>query len=98
MADEADESAAEVDIDSLVKSWEPTQTSDVMQRAFAERCRWIEVSLRVRADAEIAMRAQNWSSGPAIESIFREELGKILPSRYQVTCGTLSDRKWSYRR
>lgn len=63
-----------------------------MQRAFAERCRWIEVLLQVRADAEIAMRAQNWSSGSAIESILREELGNLLPRRYQVTCGTLSDR------
>lgn len=92
MTHEADGSAADMDIDALIESWQPTQTSDVMHRAFAERCRWIEVSLRVRADAEIAMRAQNWSSGPAIESIFREELGKILPRRYQVTCGTLSDR------
>lgn len=92
VADNSEETEADLDIDALVKSWQPTQSSDVMQRAFAERCRWIEVSLQVRADAEIAMRAQNWSSGPAIESIFREELGKLLPRRYQVTCGTLSDR------
>jgi hypothetical protein len=79
------------DLDSLVESWQPKQTSDVMRRAFAERCRWVETMLQVRAEAEIRMRAANYSSGPAIEAIFREELGRILPRRYQVTCGTLSD-------
>ncbi|MFI1400793.1 hypothetical protein [Streptomyces sp. NPDC020681] len=67
------------DLDSLVESWQPKQTSDVMRRAFAERCRWVEATLQVRAEAEIRMRAANYSSGPAIEAIFREELGRILP-------------------
>ncbi|MFI9320160.1 DUF6602 domain-containing protein [Kitasatospora aureofaciens] len=79
------------DIEKLIDGWRPKQASAVMQRAFAERCRWVEVALRTRAEAEIAMRATNFSSGPAIEAIFRDELAKILPRRYQVTCGTLSD-------
>ena len=52
VADNSEETEADLDIDALVKSWQPTQSSDVMQRAFAERCRWIEVSLQVRADAD----------------------------------------------
>ncbi|MER6522404.1 DUF6602 domain-containing protein [Streptomyces sp. NPDC001553] len=79
----------------LVSSWRPKQASDVMQRAFAERCHWVETVLRARANAEISMRATNFSSGPAIEALFRDELGKILPRRYQVACGAVSDRTGS---
>ncbi|OBG68948.1 hypothetical protein A5703_09925 [Mycobacterium sp. E188] len=63
-----------------------------MQRAFYERCKWVELMLGVRALAEIKMGQYNFSAGLPIEAIFREELAKILPRRYEVTCGAVSDR------
>jgi hypothetical protein len=80
------------DLGFLIDSWQPRRSSTVMQRSFAERCEMIEARLIAGAQAEIRARSSNFSSGPSIEAIFREELGKILPRRYQVTCGTLSDR------
>jgi hypothetical protein len=81
------------DIDQLIAESQPKPATSTMQRAFYERCRWVEVSLRVRSAAEIAMRAENFSSGLPIEAIFREELERILPRRYEVTHGYVSDRK-----
>jgi hypothetical protein len=80
------------DIDQLLAQAMPQPATEVMQRAFHERCRWVELTLRIRAEAEISMRGHNFSSGRPIEAILREELARILPNRYQVTCGTLSDQ------
>jgi hypothetical protein len=58
-----------------------------------ERCRYVESLMMLRAEAEIRGRATNFGSGPPVEAILREELANLLPRRYSVTAGTVSDRR-----
>ncbi len=74
-------------------TWAPRNaTSEELERVFFERCRGVEKLLKLRAEIERQMNIDNFDSGPGVEDIFREELARILPSRYAVRAGVLSNR------
>jgi hypothetical protein len=45
----------------------------------------------MRSEIERRMNIDNFDSGPGVEDIFREELSRILPTRYSVRSGVVSD-------
>jgi hypothetical protein len=78
---------------AVTDSWQPKPSPENVLRVLGERCRYVESLMTMRSQAEISVRTSNFSSGPSVEAILREELSNLLPSRYRVTCGTVSDRK-----
>lgn len=73
--------------------WLPRDKSvETLQQAFAKRCAAAENLIIQRALAEREMNIDNFDSGPGVEDIVREELGRICPARYDVTCGVVNDR------
>ena len=73
--------------------WQPRDSAtETLQSVFLKRCVAVERSIRVRAQGEREMNIDNFDSGLGVEDILREELAKILPSRYNVTRGVLVDR------
>jgi hypothetical protein len=76
-----------------VAQWQPrVSATETLQNAFLKRCIAVENLIRLRAQAEKQMNINNFDSGTGVEDIVREELGKILPSRYRVERGVLVDR------
>ncbi len=72
--------------------WQPrTKSEDSLAQAFFHRCEGVEQILLLRAQLEKKMNIDNFDSGMGVEDIFREELAKILPRRYSVRAGVLSD-------
>lgn len=76
-----------------VSKWQPRKdaASDI-GRSYRRRCEFIEQRLRVRVAEERAGNIDNFDSGIGVEEIFRDELSQLLPERYQVTNGVVSDR------
>ena len=73
--------------------WQPRDSAaETLQSAFLKRCVAVERMIRLRAQAEREMNIDNFDSGIGVEDIFRDELAKILPSRYNVERGVLVDR------
>ncbi|WP_157595549.1 DUF6602 domain-containing protein [Plesiocystis pacifica] len=76
-----------------VSDWVPrTDAATRLSTVFRTRCRAIEEQLLLRARQEKSLNIDNFDSGPGIEDMFREELGRLLPSRYAVRCGVINDR------
>lgn len=76
------------------REWQPRDSAtETLQSAFLKRCLMVEKAIRLRSEAEKEMNLDNFDSGPGVEDIVREELGKILPSRYEVDRGVLIDRQ-----
>lgn len=78
------------------ETWGPTNSTEKIGALFHRRCRAVEQRILLRAKFERETNEQNFDSGPAVEEIVREELGQILPRRYGVHAGSLSNRNgWS---
>ena len=76
-----------------VSEWQPRDSaSETLQDAFLKRCLAVEKLIHLRAQAEQDMNIDNFDSGIGVEDIVRDELGKILPSRYSTEHGVLVDR------
>jgi hypothetical protein len=76
-----------------VSQWKPRyEANDKLANLFFNRCKQAEASILLRAGQEREGNLDNFCSGPGVEEIVREELSKILPTRYTVTAGTLDDR------
>lgn len=74
--------------------WQPRDSAtETLQNAFLKRCLAVEQLIRLRVQAEKEMNIDNFDSGIGAEDIIREELERILPSRYQVGRGILIDRQ-----
>lgn len=73
-------------------SWQPRDVSGQnLESAFLQRCVGVEKLLILRAQIERSMNVDNFDSGPGVEDIFRDELAKILPTRYSVSGGLVSN-------
>ncbi|WP_377639303.1 DUF6602 domain-containing protein [Oryzobacter terrae] len=77
------------------KGWFPRPlTHDSLKQAFFERCLGVERMLMLRAELERRMNIDNFDSGPGFEDILRDELTRLLPDRYSVRAGVVSDSEW----
>src|SRR5688500_10493096 len=73
--------------------WQPRNSAqDTLQSVFLRRCIAVEDLIRSRARLEREMNIDNYDSGPGVEDIVREELRKLLPTRYAVRAGVVNDR------
>jgi hypothetical protein len=76
-----------------VAAWQPRKDSNCdLAVSYRRRCQFAERRLLVRAAEEKAANIDNFDSGVGVEEIFRDELGTLLPVRYEVTTGVISDR------
>lgn len=74
------------------EGWFPRPlTRDSLKQAFFERCLGVERMLLLRAELERVMNIDNFDSGPGFEDILREEVARLLPDRYAVRSGVVSD-------
>lgn len=75
-----------------VSTWQPrVDAVDSLSKAFFLRCQASEARICLRAHQEREMAIDNFDSGLGVEDIVREELLKLLPSRYAVKAGVLND-------
>ncbi|MCI0357604.1 MAG: hypothetical protein L0211_03850 [Planctomycetaceae bacterium] len=73
--------------------WVPrTSATETLQSAFLSRCLAVERLIKLRADSERGMNIDNYDSGIGLEDVVREELRKILPTRYSIDSGIAVDR------
>jgi Domain of unknown function (DUF6602) len=76
-----------------VSKWQPRKdTLADIEQSYRRRCEFVERRLRIRAAEERQANIDNFDSGVGVEEIFRDELEQLLPKRYQVTTGVVSDR------
>jgi hypothetical protein len=74
-------------------TWKPRKgTQQTLKSAFLTRCQALEIRIRHRIEYEKQMNIHNFDAGLSIEEIIREELQLILPHRYTVRAGVISDR------
>ena len=77
-----------------VESWQPKSTKDqTLRNSLMVTCQLVQERIVARANAEIKFRVQNFDSGQGTEEIVREELARLLPNRYDVSPGVISDRQ-----
>ena len=76
-----------------VESWQPKLTGDItLRNSLMITCQLAQARILTRANAEIKFKVNNFDAGLGIEEVVREELSSILPSRYEVSPGLVSDR------
>ena len=76
-----------------VTKWMPQEGVGFgLKKALLTRCQNIEKHILAKVEEEKAYNVENFDSGIAIETIVREELKKLLPSRYGVTSCIIDDR------
>lgn len=73
--------------------WQPKKSPEVLKSTFRNRCLGVERLIRLRAELERQSNLQNFDAGPGIEDIFRDELDRLLPDRYAVRPGVVSNRQ-----
>ena len=77
-----------------VETWQPRVTSDnTLRNSLMVTCQFAQARIVARSNAEIRFRVQNFDSGLGTEEIVREELARLLPNRYGVSPGLISDRQ-----
>lgn len=76
-----------------VESWQPKSTrNQTLLNSLMITCQFVQERIVARAGAEIKFSVQNFDSGMGVEEIIREELAQLLPNRYSVSPGVVSDR------
>lgn len=76
-----------------VQTWQPKVTKDkTLGNALMITCQYVQARIVTRANAEIKFNVQNYDSGLGTEEIVREELARLMPNRYSVSPGVISDR------
>lgn len=76
-----------------VSSWQPAGAKqNTLSNALMITCHTAQARILARVKAEIEFNLHNFDSGLDIEAIIRDELSNLLPSRYVVTKGIVSDR------
>jgi hypothetical protein len=74
-------------------AWIPRETAkETIQSSFLKRSAAIEKQILLRAELERGMNIDNFDSGMGVEDIVRDELRRVLPTRYSVSAGVLVDR------
>ena len=76
-----------------VSSWQPlSRNNDTLKNALEITCQLAQNRITSRSKAEIRFNIFNYDSGSGVEDIVREELANLLPDRYSVEAGVVSDR------
>ena len=76
-----------------VSQWQPhSEAQDNLSTSLMMTCQFAQRRIVARMKAEIRFNIQNFDSGSAVEDIVREELANLLPQRYSVDAGVISDR------
>ncbi|MCY4617242.1 MAG: hypothetical protein OXD50_01625 [Chloroflexi bacterium] len=76
-----------------VDSWKPTSDNDeTLRNALMVSCQIAQSRIVSRAHAEVRFNLHNFDAGLSVEEIIRDELHAILPTRYTVSPGVISDR------
>lgn len=77
-----------------VDAWQPSNAKEeTLSNALMITCQVSQARIVARTNSEVAFNLQNFDSGLAVEEIIREELESILPDRYAVSPGIISDRQ-----
>ena len=77
-----------------VESWQPKVTKDAtLRNSLMITCQVAQARIVTRAKVEIEFKVQNFDSGLGTEEIVREELVRLMPNRYSVSPGLISDRQ-----
>ena len=75
-----------------VECWQPKLTEDkTLRNSLMITCQFVQEHIVARANAEITFKVHNYDSGLGTEDIVREELAHLLPNRYSVSAGLISD-------
>ncbi|MFJ7212832.1 DUF6602 domain-containing protein [Amycolatopsis sp. NPDC098790] len=73
--------------------WQPKLSkSKTLERAFYLRCLHLEKVTLLRAESEKNLNIHNFDSGPGVEDLVRDGIRQLLPTRYAVDAGLISDR------
>ena len=76
-----------------VGTWQPKLANyEVLRNSLMITCQFAQERIVTRAKGEIRFKLQNFDSGVGTEDIVREELANLLPYRYSVAAGLISDR------
>lgn len=74
-------------------TWQPRVAPNSLSAAFMKRCRAIEERIVLRSRHERELNIDNFDSGPGVEDVVREELSRLLPTRYTTKAGVLNDSR-----
>ena len=79
-----------------VSDWQPGSAQEqALRDSLMVTCQLAQARIAARAAAERRFNLHNFDSGAGVEDIVREELGNLLPERYSVHAGVVSDRRGS---
>jgi len=76
------------------QNWLPrTKAAKTLSQSFLQQCAASEELVLLRSRQEKKFNIDNYDSGLGIEDVVREELARIMPRRYSIKAGVVSDRK-----
>ena len=73
-------------------TWQPkaeTKATDTIQRSLVAACEAAQQRIIQEGRIERGFNINNFDSGPGLEDITREELRKLIPSRYEISPGVV---------
>lgn len=77
-----------------VNSWQPERKSaQTLKNALEITCQFAQRRVVLRACEEKRFVTHNFDSGPGVEDIVRDELSSLLPRRYSIEPGVVSDSR-----
>ena len=77
-----------------VTGWQPRAANHgTLGNSLMVTCQIAQARILARAEAEVRFNLDNFDSGVGVEDIVREELADLLPARYAVAPGVVSDRR-----
>ena len=75
-----------------VSTWQPlSDKTDILSAGLEMTCQAVQSRIVNEAMVEERFNIRNYDAGPALEDIVRQELTKLLPSRYSVDAGVVND-------
>ena len=77
-----------------VDDWQPrSRPSQTLTNALMITCQYAQARIMSGVDHEIQFNEYSFDSGLVVEDLVRSELSNLLPRRYEVSPGIVSDRK-----
>lgn len=77
-----------------VEDWQPSsRPSETLTNALMITCQYAQARIMSGVDHEIRFNEYGFDSGLTVEDLVRNELSDLLPRRYEVSTGIVSDRK-----
>ena len=75
-----------------VKTWQPlSDKTDILSAGLEMTCQAVQSRIINETLIEERFNIRNYDAGSALEDIVRQELTKLLPSRYSVDAGVVND-------